>query len=160
MFSLDEVRNELFFSFWRIFFFNLFYRGNNHSSRANPYQMPVFAGKSGKSGKDASMGRFIDDDTEIDFIMSRIEQPLNIPNNKAAEDNTLGGGAESEKGIPDLPDSKSDSFKPVLLMLDKDADYQVLDLGLKISLDRELKMIGIWLPETVSVGKFLKFLQL
>ena len=113
--------------------------------------MPVFAGKSGKSGKDASMGRFIDDDTEIDFIMSRIEQPLNIPNSKAAEDNTLGGGAESEKGIPDLPDSKSDSFKPVLLMLDKDADYQVLDLGLKISLDRELKMIGIWLPETVRI---------
>jgi len=124
-------------------------RGNNHASRSNPYQMPAYAGKAGKSGKDASMGRFIDDDTEIDFIMSRIEQPLNIPNNKVAEDNTSGSGAESEKGIPDLPDSKSDSFKPVLLMLDKDADYQVLDLGLKISLDRELKMIGIWLPETV-----------
>lgn len=119
-------------------------RGNNHSSRANPYQMPVFAGK---SGKDASMGRFIDDDTEIDFIMSRIEQPLNIPNkNTGNSAETLG---ETEKGIPDLPDLQSESFKPVLLMLDKDADYQVLDLGLKICLDRELKMIGIWLPETV-----------
>jgi len=119
-------------------------RGNNHSSRANPYQMPVFAGK---SGKDASLGRFIDDDTEIDFIMSRIEQPLNIPNKNAGNSaETLG---ETEKGIPDLPDLQSESFKPVLLMLDKDADYQVLDLGLKICLDRELKMIGIWLPETV-----------
>ena len=106
--------------------------------------MPVFAGK---SGKDASMGRFIDDDTEIDFIMSRIEQPLNIPNKNAGNSaETLG---EAEKGIPDLPDLQSESFKPVLLMLDKDADYQVLDLGLKICLDRELKMIGIWLPETV-----------
>ena len=106
--------------------------------------MPVFAGK---SGKDASMGRFIDDDTEIDFIMSRIEQPLNIPNkNTGNSAETLG---ETEKGIPDLPDLQSESFKPVLLMLDKDADYQVLDLGLKICLDRELKMIGIWLPETV-----------
>ena len=122
--------------------------------------MPAYAGKAGKSGKDASMGRFIDDDTEIDFIMSRIEQPLNIPNNKVAEENTSGSGAESEKGIPDLPDSKSDSFKPVLLMLDKDADYQVLDLGLKISLDRELKMIGIWLPETVRIEQKKKKLSL
>ena len=108
--------------------------------------MPTF---SGKSGKDASMGRFIDDSLEIEFIMSRIEQPLNIPKNSGKLENT-DSGAE-EKGIPNLPDTKPESFKPVVLMQDKDADYQILDLGLKIALDRDLKMIGIWLPETVSI---------
>ena len=107
--------------------------------------MPVF---SGKSGKDASLGRFIDDALEIEFIMSRIEQPLNIPKDARKAEGADSGG--EEKGIPSLPDIKSESFKPVVLMLDVDADYQILDLGLKIALDRELKMIGIWLPETVS----------
>ena len=112
--------------------------------------MPVF---SEKSGKDASPGRFIDDALEIEFILSRIEQPLK---NEAGKAETSNAGGE-EKGIPNLPDIKSESFRPVVLMLDVDADYQIMDLGLKIALDRDLKMIGIWLPETVSESYFKTF---
>ena len=39
-------------------------------------------------------------------------------------------------------------FKPVILMQDIDADYQVLDLGLMVILDRSIKKVGIWIPET------------
>ena len=39
-------------------------------------------------------------------------------------------------------------FKPVILMQDIDADYQVLDLGLMVILDKSIKKVGIWIPET------------
>ena len=45
---------------------------------------------------------------------------------------------------------KKVAFKPVILMQDLDADYQILDLGLTIILDKNLKKLGIWIPETVS----------
>ena len=37
-------------------------------------------------------------------------------------------------------------------MQDIDADYQVLDLGLMVILDKNIKKVGIWIPET-PLGK-------
>ena len=47
-------------------------------------------------------------------------------------------------------------FKPVILMQDIDADYQVLDLGLMVILDKSIKKVGIWIPET-PLGKKIVF---
>ena len=63
-----------------------------------------------------------------------------------------------EKGIPSLPkmQDRQAKFKPVILMQDIDADYQVLDLGLMVILDKNIKKVGIWIPET-PLGKKIVF---
>ena len=84
--------------------------------------------------------KFIDDEDEMEFIMSR----MGLPSTPPPETN------DDESGIPDLPKmEKKAQFKPVVLMQDKDADYETLDLGLSIVLDKALKKMGIWIPETV-----------
>ena len=89
------------------------------------------------------MGRFIDDETEIEFIQSRVKKSSN-PAAAPAKD------FDSENGIPNLPKiERKSSFTPVILIQNTNADYQILDLGLTIILDKNLQNVGIWIPETV-----------
>ena len=88
------------------------------------------------------MGRFIDDETEIEFIQSRVKKSSNAV--APAKD------FDSENGIPNLPKiERKSSFTPVILIQNTNADYQILDLGLTIILDKNLQNVGIWIPETV-----------
>ena len=57
--------------------------------------------------------------------------------------------------MPKMQDRQA-KFKPVILMQDIDADYQVLDLGLMVILDKNIKKVGIWIPET-PLGKKIVF---
>ena len=57
--------------------------------------------------------------------------------------------------MPKMQDRQA-KFKPVILMQDLDADYQVLDLGLMVILDKSIKKVGIWIPET-PLGKKIVF---
>ena len=53
-------------------------------------------------------------------------------------------------GIPDLPKmEKKAPFKPALLVPNCESDYQIQDLGLKVVLDKNLRKMGIWIPETI-----------
>jgi len=112
---------------------------NNQSyqARSNPYHVPkqnVLA--------DPNLGRFIDDETEIEFIQSRVKKSSNAA--APAKD------FDSENGIPNLPKiERKSSFTPVILIQNTNADYQILDLGLTIILDKNLQNVGIWIPETV-----------
>ena len=100
-----------------------------HHARSNPYHIP-------RTSVDSNFGRFIDDETEIEFIMSRINSP-EVPPLKKSE-------SESE-GIPNLPTvQKETNFKPVVIIQNKDADYQILDLGLMVTLDKTIRKVGIW----------------
>ena len=88
------------------------------------------------------MGRFIDDETEIEFIQSRVKKSSNAA--APAKD------FDSENGIPNLPKiERKSNFTPVILIQNTNADYQILDLGLTIILDKNLQNVGIWIPETV-----------
>ena len=91
---------------------------------------------------DPNLGRFIDDETEIEFIQSRVKKSSNAA--APAKD------FDSENGIPNLPKiERKSSFTPVILIQNTNADYQILDLGLTIILDKNLQNVGIWIPETV-----------
>lgn len=127
-------------------------RGNHfhHQARANPYQMPAsHLNKAGGSSEaNVTVGRFIDDETEMEFIMSRMDLPCTNEATKAAAASPT--SEKGEQGIPDLPKmDKKASFQLVFLMPNMDSDYQVQDLGLCITLDRNLRKLGIWIPETV-----------
>jgi len=112
---------------------------NNQSyqARTNPYHVP-------KQNflADPNLGRFIDDETEIEFIQSRVKKSSNAA--APAKD------FDSENGIPNLPKiERKSNFTPVILIQNTNADYQILDLGLTIILDKNLQNVGIWIPETV-----------
>jgi len=123
-------------------------RGNNlHQSRANPYQMPLNHAKNVPMEANVKVGRFIDDETEMEFIMSRLDLPESASNagNKSPNEED-----KEKTGIPELPRmEKRPVFKAVLLIQNQDADYQVHDLGLKIVLDQNLRRVGVWIPETI-----------
>ena len=92
-----------------------------------------------------NIGRFIDDEDEMEFILSRLELP-NTPTETENEDDKQSEAAavvkDLENGIPNLPKmDKKTKFKPVILMQDIDADYQVLDLGLMVTLDKNIKKV-------------------
>ena len=60
------------------------FRGNNHhQARANPYQMPQNYAKN--AALDYNVGRFIDDETEMEFILSRMELP-NTPTHESEDE--------------------------------------------------------------------------
>ena len=44
---------------------------------------------------------------------------------------------------------KKAPFKPALLVPNCESDYQIQDLGLKVVLDKNLRKMGIWIPETI-----------
>ena len=82
------------------------------------------------------MGRFIDDETEIEFIQSRVKKSSNAA--------TPAKDFDSENGIPNLPKiERKSTFTPVILIQNTNADYQILDLGLTIILDKNLQNVGI-----------------
>ena len=83
----------------------------------------------------------------LENYVYRIEQPLNIPNEPAyQEDEAIGATA----GIPELPKlDKTSCYKPMILIPNLDGEYQILNCNLKITLDPTVKQIGIWIPETV-----------
>lgn len=123
--------------------------------RTNPYQMSSggshhlskIAGGVSNLSSNVIPCRFIDDETELEFIMSRMELPSIKEETQAAATESRSEG--NEHGIPDLPKlEKTATFKPVLLMQNLDADYQAQDLGLEIILDKTLRKLGIWIPET------------
>jgi hypothetical protein len=127
------------------------FRGHDHQ-RHVPYDHLVLAKPllvqvpASQENNFSNIGRFLDDETEVDFIISRLEQPLNIPEIKRAED-------ESGAGIPHLPETSTNPQlgQPKILVQNIDADYQVMEyVKIKITLDTQLRKIGIWIPETVS----------
>ena len=67
-------------------------RGNNlHQNRANPYQKT--APKTHQN--DVIVGRFIDDETEMEFIMSRMDMP-SLKDNKMTKINEEGKKSNSQ----------------------------------------------------------------
>ena len=84
----------------------------------------------------------------LENYVYRIEQPLNIPNEPALQDEENFGATA---GIPELPKlDKKCGYKPMILIPNLDGEYQMLNCNLKITLDPTLKLIGIWIPETVN----------
>ena len=74
--------------------------------------------------------------------MSRITSP-EVPPLKESE-------SELREGIPNLPIfQKETNFKPMVIIQNKDSDYQILDLGLMVTLDKSIRKLGIWIPETI-----------
>ena len=81
------------------------------------------------------------------FPLSSNLKRMELPNTPTDDDKKQSIAAavskDDEKGIPNLPkmpDSQG-KFKPVILMQDADADYQVLDLGLMVTLDRNMRKV-------------------
>ena len=120
-----------------IFSFLCIFRNNTtHQARSNPYQIPK-----NQASAELNYGRFIDDETEIEFILSRVKESANPGATKATDE---------EKGIPNLPSvEEKANFKPVILVQNTNADYQILDLDLSVILDKNVRKVGIWIPETI-----------
>jgi hypothetical protein len=142
----DQAEDEEYLSKGPVF------RGHTHQGQRHvPYDhlaKPLVQLSTSQEDNSSNIGRFLDDETEVDFIMSRLEQPLNIPEIKRAED-------KSGAGIPHLPETSTDSQLGQLKILVQniDADYQVMEnVKTKITLDTQFRKIGIWIPETVSKG--------
>ena len=84
----------------------------------------------------------------IDQMSSNLLR-MELPNTPTDEDENekqsvaAAVSKDVEKGIPNLPKMPDNQakFKPVILMQDVDADYKVLDLGLMVTLDRNIKKV-------------------
>ena len=134
MSAIVSQRNGSYLSQKKTHFIISSRNNQGHQARSNPYQVPKHQVPVGPN-----FGRFIDDETEIEFIQSRVKKLPNVTKD-----------LDSENGIPNLPKiEKKLSFTPTILIQNTNADYQILDLGLTIILDQCLKNVGIWIPETI-----------